>query len=259
MIWNTCISATGKLLCGATLLYGSLACAASVSELEQHLQSGEQTTPTSIRRSYPASDDHLIEALRAAGWNASRTASGDLLLRPGKAPDTDPDSVPRKTRWQQLRKQLDATGWQTSEDADGSLLLRPPQNTPDKEDQPESTEPVPLAGMKDKLEAAGWKVEETADHELLLYPPGRDRTARISHCAGVLTEYRPVLPVDSWQEAHDVAQSWLMKQTGLNASVGRIRRILGVHVISIVSSRPPHRLLHQIAIRNSDAAVIVLE
>ena len=251
--------AGNTLLCSTLLLQGAAACAASVSELEQAMQSGKPSEPKPRPQISPTSDDHLIEALQAAGWDASRTENGDLLLRPEKESDIPSDATSRESRWQQLRKQLEATGWRTSEDADGSLLLRPPKGPENMEDPSGSADSIPLAGIKDQLEAAGWKVEESSDHSLLLYPPGENRVSKAPHCAGVLTRYRPVLPVDSWQEAHDVAQSWLGKQPGLQASVGRIRRILGVHVISIVSSRPPHHLLHQIAIRNSDAAVIVLE
>ncbi|WP_144375285.1 hypothetical protein [Thiolapillus brandeum] len=112
--------------------------------------------------------------------------------------------------------------------------------------------------MRDQLEAAGWTIEETADNSILLYPPGKHEASTIPHCPGVLTRYQPILPVDSWKKAHDVAQSWLEEQSGMEASVGRIRRILGVHIISIVSAKRPYRLLHQIAVRNSDGAVIVL-
>ena len=247
--------AARTLILGIFLLQAAPTSAASVSELEKSLESGKSAKPEA--GPILSSNEQLIKALEAAGWDASQTATGDLLLKPrsgsGNAENPTP---PQNDRWQKLKQQLEKAGWNTSEDADGSLVLRPPRDTIG---QTPSRNPGPLAGMREKLEAAGWRIEETADGSLLLYPPGKDEADAIAGCTGVLTRYRPDLPVDSWQKAYDVAQSWLADQPGTNASVGRIRRILGVHIISIVSSKPPYRLMHQIAIRNSDGAVIVLE
>jgi len=260
MIHTSNPSAVRKLAMGIFLLLGSSSQAASVSELEKSLTPGT-ATGSEANPSLPSpSNDSLIKALEDAGWNASRTATGDILLRPHSVSGNDVSPLPfQDNRWRQLRQQLEKTGWSTSEDADGSLVLRPPrhQPIPEEPEQPKGT--GPLAGMRDQLEAAGWRIEETADNSILLYPPGKHEVRTVPHCAGVLTRYQPILPVDSWKKAHDVAQSWLEEQSGMEASVGRIRRILGVHIISIVSSRRPYHLLHQLAIRNSDGAVIVLD
>lgn len=255
MIHTFHLSATKNLILGMFLLQGSLGGAASVSELEKSLGSEKSSKPET-HHALPT-DEQLIKALEDAGWNASRTVTGDLLLKPHSGSgDTENPSPSQNTRWQQLRQQLEKAGWSTSEDADGALVLRPPRH---QVRQTASKKPGSLAGMREKLEAAGWRIEETADGSLLLYPPEKGEAGTVDGCTGVLTRYRPDLPVDSWQKAHDVAQSWLADQPGINASVGRIRRILGVHIISIVSSKRPYRLMHQIAIRNSDGAVIVLE
>ncbi len=258
MIHTVHPSATRNLILGIFLLQGSLAGAASVSELEQSLESGKSTEPEA---SHPLpSNDQLIKALEDAGWDASRTATGDLLLRPRSTSGKSEKPTPsQNNRWQELRQKLEKTGWSTSEDADGALVLRPPRDQIPQTKPSTSKEPGSLAGMKEKLEAAGWRIEDTADGSLLLYPPGKNKAGTVARCAGVLTRYQPDLPVNSWQKAHDVAQSWLADQSGMEASVGRIRRILGVHIISIVSSKRPYRLMHQLAIRNSDGAVIVLE
>ncbi len=250
-------SATRNLILWIFLLQGGLAGAASVSELEKSLESNQSAK---AEASHPLpSDDQLIEALKDAGWDASRTASGDLVLRPNTSGKTENPTPSQNSRWQQLRLELEKAGWSTSEDTDGALVLRPPRNQSSRSKPAVSRGSGSLAGMKEKLEAAGWRIEQTADGSMLLYPPGNDETGTVAPCAGVMTRYRPDLPVDSWQKAYDVAKSWLADQSGMKASVGRIRRILGVHIISIVSSKRPYRLRHQIAIRNSDGAVIVLD
>ncbi|WP_456374368.1 hypothetical protein [Thiolapillus sp.] len=255
-----CPSAAGKLLCISFALQGTPLGAASVSELEQALQPEKPSDPSSHLPLPPVADDQLVEALQAAGWSASRTTDGSLILHPEKATNTDESaSTSRENRWAQLKQQLEAGGWQTFEDSDGYLVLKPPKSPPKGESQTKTDHSAALHDIKDQLKTAGWRVEESSDHGLLLYPPGENTHRKAPHCAGIITRYRPLLPVDSWQKAHDVADSWLNAQDGLQASVGKIRRILGIHIISIVSSSPPYRLLHQIAIRNSDGAVIVLD
>ncbi|NOQ80621.1 MAG: hypothetical protein GQ546_14630, partial [Gammaproteobacteria bacterium] len=66
------------------------------------------------------------------------------------------------------------------------------------------------------------------------------------------------LPVNTWQEAHDIAQGWLQDNSIGNAAVGKIRKIINVYIISIVTNKSPHTLMHQVAIRSNDGAVLLL-
>jgi hypothetical protein len=66
------------------------------------------------------------------------------------------------------------------------------------------------------------------------------------------------LPVDRWGQAKEIAESWLSSVGSQALTVGRVRRILRIYVVSIVDSNPPHRLRNQIAIDAADGRVVVL-
>jgi hypothetical protein len=66
------------------------------------------------------------------------------------------------------------------------------------------------------------------------------------------------LPVDSDAEAGTIAAAWL-DQTGLEGmAVGRVRKVLRVFLVSIVTEDPPFRLQHQLAVKAEDGRVIAL-
>lgn len=192
--------------------------------------------------------------LEKAGWRLEETADGSLLLTP---PSGKADEAEQTDPMEDFRRELQAAGWTTQRAEDGSLLLFP--STPGTErDTEEDSSVVMSEELQERLRDAGWTVQQGAGGELLLYPPGKDGPA-VPACPGVGTTARVSLPVDSWEEATAIAQSWLETQPLENAAVGRIRKILRVHLVSIVNATRPHRLRHQIAIRNRDGAVIVLD
>ena len=87
---------------------------------------------------------------------------------------------------------------------------------------------------------------------------GKPTGGKPSPVVGTPPQLEIALPVNSWQEAYDISSAWLASQSEFDATVGRIRKILRVYVVSIVTAEEPYTLLQQIAIRTSDGAVIVL-
>jgi hypothetical protein len=66
------------------------------------------------------------------------------------------------------------------------------------------------------------------------------------------------LPIDDWAEANSIANAWLKSADNKTLAIGKIRKILRVYLVSIVTNEAPFVLQHQIAIRQSDGHVIVL-
>lgn len=229
----------------------------SVSSFEQSLpepQSAEQTGTSSVA----LDTNQLADRLKAAGWKVTQETNGDLVVVP---PGTD---TGKENQWEQIQRQLRGTGWYAEQDADGALILIPPGNTTGSENPSSSITRVTdnnadtLQSMQQKLREAGWHVNEAADGSILLYPPGETTSVKARPCAGTPPGIDIDLPVNTWQEAFDISKEWLGNQPDLPASVGRIRKIFDVYIVSIVSNKAPHTLTQQIAIRNSDGTVIVL-
>ena len=86
--------------------------------------------------------------------------------------------------------------------------------------------------------------------------------AKVEPCPGVVpapaTDVNIELPVDQWAEANLIAQAWVDRFGGPSLTVGKIRKVLRVYVISIVEKAPPFRLLHQIAVNAQDGRTFVL-
>ena len=204
------------------------------------------------------------QALKETGWSVQHDADGSLVLKPrDSSGSTQRDSTSTDDQWPQLQKELQAAGWIVERDTDGSLRLVLPgtSNTinPNSVGQDnETSRSDSLHSMQQQLRAAGWHVTKGSDGSILLYPPGDSYTNKARPCPGTSTSIEITLPVDSWHKAYRIARSWLKNQPPFHAVVGKIRKILDVHVVSIVSDQAPYTLIQQIAIRNSDGAVIVL-
>ncbi len=190
------------------------------------------------------------QALKDAGWSVQRDDAGNLILIPREA---SANTAPQD-QWQRMQSELRAAGWNVERTADGSLILIPPAQA--ALSSPEAVDP--MLDIKQKLEETGWVVSSSADGSMLLYPPGKTVSGKPLPVAGIPPQVQITLPVNNWQEANDIAQSWLKSQADFGASVGKIRKLFRVYVVSIVSNNKPHHLLQQIAIRSSDGSVIVL-
>ncbi len=180
-------------------------------------------------------------------------------------------------QWQQFQQTLQQAGWFTEVEADGSLRLEPPQTvaspqqkaaksrhklTPESKSSSNKDNSFLTKQQQLELQESGWLVTKNQDGSVLLYPPEKTDpgidAGKSPACPGTVTGIKLSLPVNTWKEAHDIAKDWLNNQAVTNAVVGKIRKILDIYLVSIVSDTAPHSLKQQIAIRNSDGAVIVL-
>lgn len=224
----------------------------------------------------------LKAALEQAGWTARSLPDGGLEVVVPAAPVSTPDeaaaaasvagSAAPIANWERLG----ASGWRVERNADGSVLLFPPAapaaaagaaQVPTSEG-PAQAPPgeVGLMGLAGPLEARGWRVGRGEDGSLLLYPrvddPAAPTKRPVEACPGeVVTLVREggiSLPVDGPDEARVIAASWLAGVDGPEALVGRIRQVNRMFLVSIVTTAPPHRLLHQIGVNSRTGRVIVL-
>lgn len=211
----------------------------------------------------------LEQALKDTGWSVQQNAEGSLILSFQESAAPTPDNTPSATdQWPQLQSKLQDAGWQVERETDGSLRLTPPETEVATKAQAVAPEPpVQNAEPDDKktfqeiqqdLRNAGWEVTNSPDGSILLYPPEKPEMEKPEPCAGTPLTLNIALPVDTWSEAHNIARDWLGNQPPFGASVGKIRKILGVYLVSIVADAAPFNLIQQIAIRTSDGTVMVL-
>ncbi|MEA3276046.1 MAG: hypothetical protein U9Q81_12285 [Pseudomonadota bacterium] len=218
----------------------------------------------------------LEKALQEAGWLAETQADGSVELRRAPLPapkgraDTAPDTskaepevlLPDAAAWERLRE----SGWRVEKTPDGSTRLYPPTREAAVVEATEVSEESDVKSLDDYLRERGWGVKRSGDGSLLLKPQRAksDSEKRVfaAPCRGdsgaSVRDAGIEVPVDRWGEARAIASFWLDSVSDGEFSVGRIRRIFRVYVVSIVDSRPPHRLQHQIAINVGDGRVVVL-
>ena len=158
---------------------------------------------------------------------------------------------------------LEQRGWRVRQDASGNTLL-----IPDKGAAPSgSGGTTPAAGpagrsmadFRRTAEAAGWRIESTADGSLMMYPPGSSAAptaATPSPDGGCLGTVAPSvadgsigLPISDGASARRLAREWLVEQRATGSTVGRLRQINRIYVVSIVDDRPPFQLRNQLIIR----------
>lgn len=219
--------------------------------------------------------ESLRKALEAQGWQAQETHDGSLIYRRSsvQAKPQEGQPVMKTLGGEDLNRALQERGWQMEWSPNGSLLLKPQVRRPIKSDevsnavQPE-TETTPAASRPEQPGFEYWRIERQEDGSLHFYPlaaaAGRpDRTQQVTTlgaCKGLeILDSTVLLPVDQWTEAKALAQGWL-NETGLSdLQVGKIRKVLGVYLISLVDRSPPFHLRHQLAIIATDGRVILLE
>ncbi|MDJ0807459.1 MAG: hypothetical protein QNJ78_11570 [Gammaproteobacteria bacterium] len=216
--------------------------------------------------------ENLRQALEAQGWLAEETADGSLVYRrPTDTGEIEPSQVEgRALSGEDLNRAMRQRGWRMEWDSSGNLLLRmdetPLQNQGGKKAPQEAARQV-----TDRFPAHSgfeyWRIERQPDGSLHFHPLEKDAmqsaatasTPTPRPCEGInLIQVDVTLPVDQWQEAHSLAQGWLDRMQLETLSVGRIRKVLGVYLVSLVRQAPPHRLAHQLAIRVTDGRVIQL-
>jgi len=214
--------------------------------------------------------DQMKLILEERGWKVERDESGSLLLYPSQQrPVTVAQVVAAESReddrFNDLQVLLRASGWQVDRDESGHLLLQPgsPEVTTEAKQATVYGEISQLVKASDALAAAGWKVREKVDGSLLLFPQDARTVARVENprsagSSDPVSTGQVTLPVDSWKEARDIAGHWLEQQAQETYTLGRIRKINWVYLVSIVDMSPPHNLINQIAIRSQDGRVVPL-
>ncbi len=231
--------------------------------------------------------ESLKRALEAQGWVATETAQGTVYHRRAEGAHVAAPEPKGHRSGAGLEDALRARGWSVDHAPDGSLLLYPPRPTHDSgaaaKAGPEAAPSPGPGGLRH------WSVRRTPDGGWLFTPQAADATTATSHpsakpdrarersrsaperatghtqgvtapCPGLeLTGTRVDLPVNTWSEARRLARAWVRAANlEKKATVGRIREILEVYLVSIVTRQPPYRLLHQLAIRRDDGHLIVL-
>lgn len=217
------------------------------------------------RNNFHFINEETLQELKSHGWEVDVEPDGSVLLYPPEPAPNDPAAEPAAEPAELATLNSPAAAPAATETAGQSAPAATPQPF-------DGAAPLSESAMFDALEERGWMVEKASDGSLLLYPPGHTAEPESASasaapltggCAGVIPSAIEAgaveLPVDTWDEAHQVAMSWLEHNGGDNLTVGRIRHIYRVHLVSIVDAGPPHALQHQIAIRRSDGSVILLE
>lgn len=212
--------------------------------------------------------NQLAKELEHRGWIINKENDGSLVLKLKESTqDTSSKNTSETDQWQQIQKKFNNAGWTAERDSDGSLRLIPQQkqiNEPVEKKVPEeviktkTTNNNSFVDMQTQLRKKGWDVTNNSDGSILLYPPEQAASTFPKPCYGSATNINIDLPVNTWQEAHDVTQGWLQDNSISDAAVGKIRKIINVYIISIVARTSPHTLQHQVAIRSHDGAVILL-
>jgi hypothetical protein len=239
------------------------------------------TTASTEITAYPASNDPstdnidlqtLGNKLETAGWKVEHKADGALEFHPRETAEeaTTQKEAPAPSaadeQWIQMQQQLKAAGWDASREADGSLVLIPP-GEPVEAAAPEDVTAAPekqadsIQTMQTKLRETGWQVTENSDGSIIFYPPKQQHREKgtIHPASGHAPPADFDLPVTSWSQARSLTLKWLKQQSPDNLTVGKIREIYYVYLVSILSNSRSDRLKHQIAIRMSDGHIIVLK
>ncbi|NIA02771.1 MAG: hypothetical protein GWO88_00965 [Planctomycetia bacterium] len=208
------------------------------------------------------------QALKNQGWYVHQAQDGTLTLRPPQQTIDSSQNIVGKDKgtteianqsMDALKRRLESAGWKVSRDDDGSLIFHKPKPTYQETPQALSADlPMGLDGL---FENPHWRVEKSADGSLLLFPQEskvNDQSDRAQITTGVLVIAQFELPIDEWTEAKSIAKAWVESIGVKGLAIGKIRKILRVYLISVVQDEAPYALKHQIAIRQSDGHVIVL-
>ncbi len=210
--------------------------------------------------SYNFNNKNLIQKLHNSGWDVIKDDEGSLILRPQKkSVQKVNNSKSRKEQWQKLKSKFQAAGWGAEIDQGGSMRLTPPVK-PFKESTEDSAKPdiFSFQDMQQKLKDSGWGIRNNSDGSIFLFPPQKTIDHKLLICTGTMPGVAVSLPVNSWQDAHNIAQHWLQQESIEQTMVGKIRKIFNIYLISIVSDKAPYALKHQIAVRRTDGHVLFL-
>ena len=169
-----------------------------------------------------------------------------------------------------LEAALKRHGWRVEYDSEGSLLLFPP--VPDPVSEPVDPPPAEVgetidATDLDALQAAaaerGWGHRREADGSLVLVPPGHSpEPADAPSCqigmVRVSGAQEVSLPVDTADKAGRLAEFWLRESGADSLSIGRIRQVNRLFLVSVVEDEQPFFLHTQLVVRADDGCLFAV-
>ncbi|MCU7844778.1 MAG: hypothetical protein KZQ93_13155 [Candidatus Thiodiazotropha sp. (ex Monitilora ramsayi)] len=213
----------------------------------------------------------LRESLLAQGWQEYVAADGSTIFRqPSVTLETDNQS--HSTELPAIRKfggALQDRGWRVEWDPEGMLILKPAVAESPATQTAEDVSPLSSADVVPDMPGFKyWRIEKDRQGALLFHPlsrlpeeqplPGTGQSL-LGQCAGHQFQLDTVtIPVNEWSEAYELAQRWIDESAQGQLQVGRIRKIRRVYLVSLVGNREPYRLIHQLAIRESDGGVVLI-
>ncbi len=207
--------------------------------------------------------DSLARSLEAQGWHARRDGKGNTVYT-RERPRSD---VPRGRRNAALKKALEDKGWKVHWDDNDNMILHPPMGRTFTSPMARaSTNTLPPA-LPNVPGMEYWTIERLSDGSLVFHPKAKPAgdSSPLARLPGFCPASRHTVdgvkpPVNTWSKVKAVGEAWLIDAGLANTAItGRIRKVLRVYLVSIVTRHAPHKLLHQIAIRSADGGVIVLD
>lgn len=217
----------------------------------------------------------LRQALADRGWLASWEEDGSVILRRAatqteepapavqaappaatqEAAVSEPPPAPAAQQTPVIPNMPGFEYWDIKRDTDGSLLFfpvkqgeeepLPSENAPAATEAPEEARPVPA--------------EEPAPEAAPAPESAAVEPATPIQCEGFMADLDGVtLPVDEWEEAKTLSQRWIDASGMGGLQVGKIRKILRVYLVSIVTDAEPFNLVHQISINTVDGNILQL-
>ena len=216
------------------------------------------------------------------GWQVIPDDEGGIILIPGSA---NTSSAPEQeegqanllqTNIEELRSSLVPYGWKVEQDTDGSIILIPGKVTVV---EPTEVEPAPVAdaeqqnyqqldieALRNMLAPHSLGVERDANGGIIFVPQTLPQLTSdvlpqpfAQPWTGIVLQAieqdEIPLPINTWQKVHDLSQQWLNESGYRDLSVGKIREVYRVYIVSIVNNSAPHSLQFQLVIRISDGHI----
>ena len=207
--------------------------------------------------------DSLAQSLEAQGWHARRDSKGNTIytrVRPRAG-------TPRGSRNAALKKALEDKGWKVHWDDNDNLILRPPTGRKSTSSVVRASTNAPPPAIPNVPGMEYWTIERLSDGSLAFHPKAKPagNSNPLARLPGSCPASRYTVsgvkpPVNTWSKAKAIGEAWLADAGMVETAIpGRIRKVLRVYLVSIVTRHAPHRLLHQIAIRSADGGVVVLD
>ena len=195
--------------------------------------------------------DGLQRAFAARGWRVQRSPEGDLLVFP-----------------------VDRAGGESMSPMAPALDPEPgPSEAVDEPSTPSATREIGIAPEMidatdlDVLQAAaaerGWVHRRETDGSLVLLPPGVSPepgdagSCQIGMVRVSGAEEVP-LPVDTADKASRLAEFWLRERGASSLSIGRIRQVNRLFLVSVVEHEEPFFLHTQLVVRIDDGCLMAI-